>query len=113
MDITEVRIFPREEEKLKAYVSVTFDNSFVVRGIKIIQSNQGGLMVFMPSRKQNDGTYEDIAHPINKEMREFVVKKVLSAYEDKLKEVVADVSSVDKSSAEENNVDQSSTTLNS
>src|SRR5438128_923039 len=68
MDITEVRIFPVDEEKLKAFVSVIFDDCFVVSDIKIIQG-ANGLFVSMPSKKRKNGTFRDIAHPLNNETR--------------------------------------------
>ncbi|HVP39725.1 MAG TPA: septation regulator SpoVG [Candidatus Saccharimonadales bacterium] len=80
MDITEVRIALREDDKLKAFASVTFDDCFVVRGLKIIAGN-GGMFVAMPSRKKPDGTYQDIAHPINNEMRDRLEHRVISEYE--------------------------------
>ena len=70
MEITEVRIRKTQEDsKMKAIVSVTFDNEFVVHDIKIIEGNTG-LFVAMPSRRMADGEFRDIAHPINVEMRE-------------------------------------------
>ena len=85
MEITEVRVFPRNEEKLKAYVTITFDNCFVVRNLKVIQG-QSGLFVAMPSRKMADGTHKDVAHPVNNETRKIIEDKVLLAYHEKLKE---------------------------
>ncbi len=79
MEISDVRISLRNEEKLKAFVTITFENCFVVRGVKIIQGNQG-LFVAMPSRRKPDGTFQDIAHPINTEMRDRLEKQVLSEY---------------------------------
>jgi stage V sporulation protein G len=70
----------RNEEKLKAFANVTFDNAFVIRGMKIISGNKG-LFISMPSKKRPDGTYQDIAHPVNTEMRRRVEKAVLDAYE--------------------------------
>ena len=84
VEITEVRISLKEDDKLKAFASVTFDDCFVVRGLKIIAGN-GGMFVAMPSRKKPDGTYQDIAHPINNEMRRLIEDKVLAAYENELK----------------------------
>jgi stage V sporulation protein G len=78
--ITEVRIALREDDKLKAFASVTFDDCFVVRGLKIISGN-GGMFVAMPSRKKPDGTYQDIAHPINNEMRDELEQTVISEYD--------------------------------
>lgn len=83
MNITEVRITLRDEEKLKAFASITFDDSFVVRGLKVINGAMG-YFVSMPSRKRNDGTYQDIAHPINNEMRKEIEDKVLDTFEKEL-----------------------------
>ena len=85
MQITEVRVYPRDEEKLKAFVTVTFDDSFVVRNLKVIQG-QNGLFVAMPSRKMADGSHKDIAHPIKNEVRRMIEEKVLAAYQEKIKE---------------------------
>jgi len=84
MNITEVRIFPKEEEKLKAYAAVTFDNAFVVHNIRIVKVERG-LLVCMPSRKNNDGAFRDIAHPITNEFRRELEQKVLTAFEEKQK----------------------------
>jgi len=81
MDITEVRIFPVEEEKLKAFVSVIFDECFVVSDIKIIQG-ASGLFVSMPSKKRKNGTFRDIAHPLNNETRRRIEEKVLHKYQE-------------------------------
>lgn len=88
MKITEVRIFPKGEEKLKAYAAITFDEVFVVHNLRIVQGEKG-LMVCMPSRKKNDGTFKDIAHPITNEFRHELELVVLKAFEEKLKEVGA------------------------
>lgn len=85
MEISEVRIFLRNEPRLKAYVTVTFDDCFVVRNMKVIQGDKG-LFVSMPSRKMADGTFKDIAHPISNDMRHRLEAKVLEAYNNKLKE---------------------------
>lgn len=85
MQITEVRVYPRDEDKLKAFVTITFDDVFVVRNLKIIQGQQG-LFVAMPSRKMPDGTHKDIAHPINNEVRQQIEEKVLAAYKKKMEE---------------------------
>ena len=68
------------EGKMKAIVSVTFDNEFVVHDIKIIEG-QNGLFIAMPSRKTPDGEFKDIAHPINTETRERIQSAILEAYE--------------------------------
>jgi len=80
MEITEVRVFPMHEEKLKAYATITFDNCFVVRDIKVI-SGSTGLFVAMPSKKRKDGTFKDIAHPLNNDFRAKIEKVVLEAYQ--------------------------------
>lgn len=83
MQVTEVRVFPVNEEKLKAYVTITFDDSFVVRDLKVIKGNSG-LFVAMPSKKRKDGTFKDTAHPLNNETRQMIEAKVLSEYEKEL-----------------------------
>ncbi len=83
MDITEINVTLRNEEKLKAFVNVTFDNQFVVRGMKIIKG-ANGYFVSMPSRRMSDGSFRDIAHPINNEFREFIEKVILEEYTRKL-----------------------------
>ncbi len=84
MEITEIKVFPVEEDRLKAYVTIILDNCFVVRDLKVINGT-GGLFVAMPSKKRKDGTFKDIAHPLNKETREMVEQKVLKAYDDEIK----------------------------
>lgn len=83
MEITEVRVYPVDEEKLKAYVTITFDSCFVVRDIKIIKG-QEGLFVSMPSRKRKDGTYKDVAHPLNNDTRQNIENAILAEYEREL-----------------------------
>lgn len=79
MEITEITVSIREEDKLKAFVNVTFDDCFVVRGMKVIKGVTG-YFVSMPSRKMNDGTFRDIAHPITNEFRDRLEKAVLEKY---------------------------------
>ena len=83
MEITEVRLTLRQEDRLKAFVSITFDNAFVVRGLKVIEGNTG-LFVAMPSRRRKDGEFRDIAHPINNETRRMIEDAVLKEYEEQL-----------------------------
>jgi stage V sporulation protein G len=87
MKITEIRVSLRQKDndKLLAFANVTFDNAFAVRGIKIIQGNNGPFIA-MPSRKMADGTYKDIAHPINAETRQMLEKSILDEYHKVLKE---------------------------
>jgi stage V sporulation protein G len=79
MEITEIVVYPINEEKLKAYVTLTFDNCFVVRDLKVIKA-QKGYFVAMPSKKRRDGIIRDIAHPLNQEMRDYIEEQVLSKY---------------------------------
>jgi stage V sporulation protein G len=80
VEITEVRVTLMNEEKLKAYASMTFDGCFVVRGLKVISGSEG-YFVSMPSRRRRDGTYQDLAHPITEEMRKYIVSTVLGSFE--------------------------------
>ncbi|MEK7379095.1 MAG: septation regulator SpoVG [Candidatus Binatota bacterium] len=80
MEVTDVRVFPVDEEKLRAYVTITFDHCFVIRDLKIIQGTTG-FFVSMPSKKHKDGTYKDIAHPINNETRRMIEEKIIAEYE--------------------------------
>lgn len=79
MDITEIKVFPVNEEKLKAYITIVLDNCFVVRDLKII-AGTAGLFVAMPSKRRKDGTFKDIAHPLNQSTRTAMEKKILEAY---------------------------------
>lgn len=84
MDITEVRVFPvTNEERLKAYATITIDHVFLIRDLRIINGN-AGLFVAMPSRKMKDGTFKDIAHPLNSETRQMIESRVLAEYEREL-----------------------------
>lgn len=82
MKITDVRIRKVEKEgKMKAVVSITFDEEFVVHDIKIIEGEKG-LFIAMPSRKASDGEYRDIAHPINSDTRERIQSLILEKYQE-------------------------------
>ena len=85
MDITEININIRDEDKLKAFVNITFDDVFVIRGLKVIQGKTG-LFVCMPSRKMSDGSYKDIAHPISNEFRQRMEQQILDRYNQLLHE---------------------------
>lgn len=91
MEITDVRVRKiATDGKMKAIVSVTFDNEFVVHDIKVIEG-QNGLFIAMPSRKTPDGEFKDIAHPINTETREKIQSAILGKYQlakDEVNEVV-------------------------
>ena len=84
MEITEVKVFPVNEDRLKAYVSITIDGCFVVRDLKIIEG-VGGLFVAMPSKKRKDGQFKDIAHPLNQETRDLIERMVFEAYENEIR----------------------------
>jgi len=79
MELTEVRVFPVDEDKLRAYVTITIDGCFVIRDLKIIRGTSG-LFVSMPSRKRKDGSYRDIAHPLNNETRRMMEERIISEY---------------------------------
>jgi stage V sporulation protein G len=63
MEVTEVKIYPTDEDKLRAYVTITLDHCFVISDLKIITGSKGYFLM-MPSRKRKDGTYRDIAHQL-------------------------------------------------
>lgn len=79
MEISDVQIYLMHEEKLKAYATVIIDGAFLIRDLKVIQGNNG-LFVAMPAKKMKDGSYRDIAHPLNQETRQYFERKVLEAY---------------------------------
>ena len=83
MEITEVRVSLQDEEVLKAFVSITLDDEFVIRGLKVIQGADGRF-VAMPARRKRDGSFQDIAHPINRETREYLERVVLTAYDEEV-----------------------------
>src|ERR1700688_1878225 len=80
MENTEVKVFPIQEEKLKAFVSIVFDQCFMVNDIKIIQGRDG-LFISMPSRKKKNGEFKEVAHPLNNETRRMIEDRVLGEYE--------------------------------
>lgn len=80
MNITQVKVFPVNEEKLKAYVSIVIDGCFLVSDLKIIQG-PNGLFISMPSKRKKNGEFKDVAHPLNRETREMLEKHVLAEYE--------------------------------
>ena len=81
MQITDIRVRKVEAEgKLKAYVTITFDNCFVIHNVKIIEG-KSGVFIAMPSRKTKSGDYKDVAHPINSDFRQDLQRSILEAYE--------------------------------
>ena len=86
MRITDVRVRKMtQDSKMKAIVSITIDDEFVVHDIKVIEGEKG-LFIAMPSKKASDGEYRDIAHPINSETRERIQNIILESYEKALLE---------------------------
>lgn len=84
MNITDVRIRKVEKEgKMKAVVSITIDNEFAVHDIKIIEGEKG-LFIAMPSRKNAEGEYRDVAHPINSEVRQRIQQLIMDKYEEEM-----------------------------
>ena len=87
MQITDVRMRKVENAgKLKGVASVTFDDEFVFHDIKVIEGSES-CFIAMPSRKTSEGEYKDIAHPINTETREGLIKSILKAYNEELQKV--------------------------
>ena len=79
MEITEVKIYPANEGKLKAYATMVFDNCFIVRDLKIIESDKGHF-VSMPSSRKKDGSFKDIVHPLNSETRKMIEERLVEEY---------------------------------
>ena len=80
MLVTDVKIFPVEEKRVKAYASIVFDNCFIVRDVKVIQGDDK-VFVAMPSKKMKDGSFRDTVHPLNNITRQMIEESVLGAYE--------------------------------
>ncbi len=96
MEVTEIKVFPIDEEKLKAFVSIVIDNCFMVNDIKVIKGRDG-LFISMPSRRKKNGKFKDVAHPLNNETRQMIERLILADYEralrgqeDELETVAAD-----------------------
>jgi stage V sporulation protein G len=83
MKITDVAVVPVEENKLRAYVNITIDDCFMIRGLKIIRGTEG-LFVAMPNKKGKNGMFRDVAHPINSDTRKMIEEIVLDKYYDVL-----------------------------
>lgn len=79
MEITEVKVYPAKEGKLKAYATMVLDNCFIIRDLKIIESSKG-LFVSMPSRRKKDGSFKDVAHPLNSETRTMIEERIIEEY---------------------------------
>ena len=80
MEITSVKVFPVSEEKLKGFATIIFDSCFVITDIKIIRGSTG-LFVSMPSKRRKDGTFKDVAHPLNSGTRRMIEERIIAEYE--------------------------------
>ena len=80
MKITEVKVYPAKDGgRLKAYATIVFDNSFIIRDLKIIEGDKG-FFVSMPSRKRKDGSFRDIVHPLNSETRREIEERIVEEF---------------------------------
>lgn len=104
MKITEVKVFAVNEDRLKAYVSITIDDCFVVRDLKVIQGTNG-LFVAMPSKKRKDGQFRDIAHPLNQDTRAMIEDAVFDAFENELKSMGESLTSLKRQKAPSSDYD--------
>ncbi|MGB9735518.1 MAG: septation regulator SpoVG [bacterium] len=98
MEITEVKVFPVNEQRLKAFATIIFDGCFVIRDLRIINGNNG-LFVAMPSKKMKDGSYKDTAHPLNNETRQKIENTVIDAYKKELEKLNNGNSATNKAEA--------------
>lgn len=95
MEITEVKVFPAKESgRLKAYATIVFDNSFIVRDLKVIEGDKG-FFVSMPSRRRKDGTFRDIVHPLNSEMRQTIEDRIIEEYKKVVEQGISSTSDAD------------------
>ena len=85
MEITDVKISIRDEERLKAYASVVFDDCFIVKDLRVIDGTDR-LWVAMPNKKRRDGTRRDVCHPLNTATREMIEKAILDRYDETMRE---------------------------
>lgn len=101
MEITDVKVFIRESNQLKAFVNIVIDDAFIIRNIKVIEG-QNGLFVAMPSRRVSSGEYRDIAHPINTETRNEVEQIIIKKYKEVLQEALSAAEHTEEDKKEEN-----------
>jgi stage V sporulation protein G len=92
MEITDVKVVPVDDEKLRAFVSIVLDKCFVVTDIKVINGPRG-LFISMPSKKRKDGTFKDIAHPLDNPTRRYMEERILASYQQQVGTVAAGVES--------------------
>lgn len=86
MEITEVRVSPSNDKKVKAFVSITFDDILVIHGIKVLDGVKG-IFVAMPSKRSGE-KFKDLVHPLNTEFRKIIQEKILTEYEKISKEII-------------------------
>ena len=79
MEITRVKIGLCDDERIKAYATITIDDCFVIQGLRLTHSEKKGYFLFMPGRKRADGTYVDIVHPLNNETRQMIPDRVVAS----------------------------------
>ena len=79
MEITRVKIGLCDDERIKAYATITIDDCFVIQGLRLTYSQKKGYFLFMPGRKVADGTYVDIVHPLNNETRQMIPDRVVAS----------------------------------
>ena len=99
MNITDVKVFLRESNQLKAFVNMVIDDAFIIRNIKVIEGDNG-LFVAMPSRRVSSGEYRDIAHPINTETRTLIENVIIEKYKEVLKEALTSANESSEKSKE-------------
>lgn len=88
MDITKVQIhLIRSEKSIRAYADIIIDDEFIVRGLVVIERDDGVYVVYMPNRRKPDGSFTDIAHPINDKCRQYIEDTVLDEYENVLTKI--------------------------
>jgi stage V sporulation protein G len=100
MNITDVKVFIRESNQLKAFVNIVIDDAFIIRNIKVIEG-ENGLFVAMPSRRVSTGEYRDIAHPINTETRNMIEKIIIEKYKEVLQEALTAAENTEEKVTEE------------
>ena len=93
MEITEVKVHPINEDKLKAFVTIVIEGCFVIRDIKIIEGTHG-LFVAMPSKRRKDGQYKDIVHPLNQETRKQIEDRIFAEYKAQVSSIEASLSKI-------------------
>ncbi len=99
MNITDVKVFLRESNQLKAFVNIVIDDAFIIRNIKVIEG-ENGLFVAMPSRRVSSGEYRDIAHPINTETRNMVERIIIEKYKEVLQDALSAAEHTDEEKPE-------------